>query len=506
MNFYRIDWLSVTCASAAAIIGILVLYGGGTYGQSLAVKKMIWFTIGIIIMLVLSQVNYQIIGAYAAIIYGIGIFLLLITLVPFIGTKIKGARSWIRFYDFGFQPTEIMKLAFVIFLSKYLVLKETEIDKLKELIIPFLLTAIPVLLIALQPDLGSAVIFLPLLLILLFIGGANVSVIIGLVLIGFFTLFIPMFLEYHKFIMVDDIVRHLKDIDYKLADAVRVLNFEVWQYIENPLLAKGSKDLSALIQWSAETVSSEENIVLFNNVVEKIKIENPSFLRDFLSNNTTILVIMLILVLIYGVSYFAHFLTRKKWIKKLSTVSLIVFLCLSFPFVFRQVFKFKPHQVVRIVSFANPEKFPKGAGYQLRHSLITIGSGQISGKGLFKGDMTKGDTPYLPEWYNDFIFSVVGEQLGFIGTSLTILFLFTLVLRGVIIAIQSKDDYGAVLAGGLTAIFFFHILVNLGITIGLFPVTGLPLIFVSYGGSNMISSFIALGILLNINMRRHINV
>ena len=505
MNLSRLDWFSVFFAFGAAIMGIMALYGGGEHGQSLAIKKMLWLTLGLIIMLILSQVNYQILGSFSTIIYAGAILLLIFTLIPFIGTKIKGARSWIRIYGFGFQPTEFAKIAFIIFLSKYLVLKETEIDKLKELILPFIITAVPVSLIALQPDLGSAIIFLPLLFIMLFMGGANVSVIIGLLLIGFSILFIPMFLEYHKYILVGDIVSYLKKIDYKLADAVRILNFEVWHFVENPSRLEAVSE-SSTIGWSAKTILKPENMALFNDAVEDARKNNPSFFRDFLSNNVTMLIVIAVSAMIYGAGYFFNYFSQKKWIKSVSTLFLIIFLSMSSSFIFRNAMSFKPHQVIRIVSFANPEKFPKGAGYQLRHSLITIGSGQIWGKGLFQGDMTRGDIPYLPEWYNDFVFSVIGEQFGFWGTSLTILFLFGLVLRGITIALQSKDDFGALLAGGLTSLFFFHIIINIGISMGLFPVTGIPLVFISYGGSNMVASFAALGIILNISLRRFINV
>ena len=189
----------------------------------------------------------------------------------------------------------------------------------------------------------------------------------------------------------------------------------------------------------------------------------------------------------------------------LANFFLILSLSLSSYMISTYFVNFKTHQVVRIVSFANPEKFQRGAGYQLRHSLITLGSGKLQGKGILEGDMTKGAVPFLPEWHNDFIFSVIGEQLGFWGTSLSLVFLFLIIFRGVFIAIQSKDEFGSLLASGITIIFFLHIAVNIGISVGLFPVTGIPLIFISSGGSNMVSSFIALGILLNINDRRFIN-
>ena len=119
--------------------------------------------------------------------------------------------------------------------------------------------------------------------------------------------------------------------------------------------------------------------------------------------------------------------------------------------------------------------------------------------------MTKGDTPFLPEWYNDFIFSVVGEQLGFWGSAMLLLLLFGLILRAINIAVTSKDDFGAMLASGIALIFFLHVFINIGISVGLLPVTGIPLSFVSYGGSHMLLCFVCVGILINIYRRRFIN-
>ena len=158
------------------------------------------------------------------------------------------------------------------------------------------------------------------------------------------------------------------------------------------------------------------------------------------------------------------------------------------------------------MSFANPDKFPKGAGYQLRHSIITIGSGQIFGKGFGQGDMTKGEISFLPEWYNDFVFSVVGEQFGLFGCTMVLLLLFGLIARGMSITWRSKDQFGLLLAGGITAILFLHVAINVGITMGLLPVTGIPLVFVSYGGSNLVFTFASIGILLNIYTRRFTNI
>ncbi|MCS6985197.1 MAG: FtsW/RodA/SpoVE family cell cycle protein [Leptospiraceae bacterium] len=501
----KIDYLLITFAVGSSLIGILTLLGGGGIGEELAFKKTLWLIIGVALMLVFAFTNYQKLGVYAPLLYGLGILLLVLTLLPFVGTKIKGARAWLRLYGMGFQPSEFMKLFLVIALSRYLVLRETEIDKPRELIIPALMALVPAVLIALQPDLGYAMMYLVLLFALLYIGGANTSVIFGFAIVGFSTLVIPLYLEYEKYILVDDLYARLKEINFRLADAVRVLSFEIWEYIERPELSGLISEKDSLKRWAAMELVKSDNLALLKTIVQDLEKENPSLLRDFFRSNLAMILSIVVLALIYFIFWVLYYAIRRAWYRRITTMALIGALSLAGAFVFRKLVNFKPHQVVRIISFANPEKFPKGAGYQLRHSLITLGSGKILGKGIFKGDMTRGETPYLPEWYNDFIFSVIGEQFGLWGTTLTLFFLFGLVFRGVQIALQSKDDFGALLAAGITVIFFSHIVINIGIALGLLPVTGIPLVFVSYGGSNMIVSFIAVGILLNIYMRRFIN-
>ena len=505
MKDIKTDWFLVFLGVAISIFGMVVLYGGGGTGETQAFRKIIWFFLGIGFMIFFRYFNYQLLGSYSYLIYGVSILILILTLIPFIGTQVKGARSWIRFFGFGFQPTELAKYALVIILAKYLTLREAEIGKMKELVIPFTLTGIPIVLISLQPDLGYAIMFLPLLFFMLFIGGANITVLFGLFLVGFSTLFIPMYLEYHKFIIIEEIRDILKETDLKLADAVRTLSFDLWKYLEasstENIAAKGDK----LRDWAIRIVTQEENQKMIGGISKRLFNENPVFLRDFLSSRLNIIITISVSFFIYIAVMITVFFTKINMIKMIGNFFLIIAISLSTYIVSTYFIQFKPHQVVRIVSFANPDKFQKGAGYQLRHALITLGSGKIQGKGVLSGDMTKGDVPFLPEWHNDFIFSVVGEQFGFWGSSGALLLLFLVIIRGTVIALQSKDEFGSLLASGITLIFFLHIVINIGIAVGIFPVTGIPLIFLSSGGSNMVTSFMALGILLNINARRFIN-
>lgn len=499
--FYKMDWFIVFTSMSLSLLGIFVLFGSGGSGEILAYKKLVWLVLGVLAMLLFANINYQTLGSYSLIMYGVGILLLIVTLL--FAPRINGARAWIRIGPFGIQTSELMKIALIFALSKYLLFKEKDIGKVREMIVPFFITAVPLVLIAIQPDLGYAVLIIPILFVMLFIGGANAQVLAALLIIGFSTLFVPMYMEYQKFILVDDIVTLLKKEHLQLAESVRVLNFEVWHFLDNPASAKAYAGSS--LKWAIEAVTSRENLETIRLAIREIRAAHPVWLRDFFLNTTAVMVMVGVTGFLALVFFIIHFTRNLPWARFFSVAFLIISLATLTVFVTRSTVSFKPHQVIRIISFANPDKFPKRSGYQLRHSLITVGSGKIFGKGMFQSDMTRGDVPFLPEWHNDFIFSVVGEQFGLIGTLVTLFLLFGLILRSAMIALQSKDDFGTLLASGITALFFFHTAFNVGITLGLLPVTGIPLIFVSYGGSNMLASFICAGVLINIHKRKYIN-
>lgn len=160
----------------------------------------------------------------------------------------------------------------------------------------------------------------------------------------------------------------------------------------------------------------------------------------------------------------------------------------------------KPYQRNRLLSFINPNLDPMGSGYHVIQSKIAIGSGMFWGKGLFHGSQTQ--LYYLPEAWTDFIFSVIGEELGFIGASFLIILYAIMLYKAWKIAFNAKDKYGSLVAVGIISMFAFHILENIGMTIGIMPITGIPLPFMSYGGSSMVVNMIAVGLLLNIGMRR----
>jgi rod shape determining protein RodA len=160
----------------------------------------------------------------------------------------------------------------------------------------------------------------------------------------------------------------------------------------------------------------------------------------------------------------------------------------------------KDYQRARLVAFLDPSADPQRTGYNLNQAKIAIGSGQIVGKGLFHGSQTNLD--FVPEVHTDFIFTVVGEETGFIGSSVLLALFAVYLWRAIRISQISPDPFGTLLCAGIVSMLVFQLFVNAGMTMGISPITGIPLPFVSYGGSSLMTTFAATGMLLNVHMRR----
>lgn len=181
--------------------------------------------------------------------------------------------------------------------------------------------------------------------------------------------------------------------------------------------------------------------------------------------------------------------------------TVVTFICVTIPMIWISwAYLLRPYQKNRVLDFINPERSRLGSGYHIIQSKIAVGSGGITGKGFIKG--TQSQLRFLPEQHTDFAFSVFAEEWGFIGCLLLIIIYLSLVLWGLNIARRCNDRFGGLLAVGVTAMLFWHIVINMGMVIGLFPVVGVPLPFFSYGGTSMITSMVAIGLLQNISMRR----
>ena len=163
----------------------------------------------------------------------------------------------------------------------------------------------------------------------------------------------------------------------------------------------------------------------------------------------------------------------------------------------------KPYQKARLTSFMNPDDDPRGTGYQIRQSLIAVGDGGVRGRGANQGTQTQGD--FLPIPYTDFIFAAFCEEHGFIGAMVVLLLYFLILMRLIQNAQTASDQSGALIVMGVVAVLIFQIAVNIGMVIGLMPVTGIPLPLMSYGGSSVLFTFLALGMVMNVRMNRFVN-
>lgn len=201
---------------------------------------------------------------------------------------------------------------------------------------------------------------------------------------------------------------------------------------------------------------------------------------------------LVFLVIFTGMLLFARFKTKY--------VLLVLIACILAGFISIQMGILSEYQMDRLLVFIKRDKDPLGAGYNLLQSQIAVGSGGLFGKGFKSGTQT--GLNFLPNHETDFIFSVIGEEWGFIGGFFLIFLFFLLFLRCLYIALTSRSKFGEIAVGGVVSMFFFQVLVNIGMTIGLMPITGVPLPFISYGGSAMITNLAIIGLLLNISSRK----
>ena len=427
----KMDIVLIGAVILTVAFGVLMIYSAGfdpidKLNSGLYKKQIFWFIIGLVFLILLSVVDYRQIGDYALYIYGFLIVILLIT--TFFGRPIRGTSAWLSFGYFSIQPSEFMKLGVVIVLAKYLELRDRDIKNFRELLVPSLLTFVPVIIILKQPDFGTAAIFIPLLFTMLFVGGADVSHLISIILIAVIAIVFPMILTYRE-----------------------------WA---------GYKSSNLLI--------------------------------DFFVNVDVLFTVSGILLAIAVAAFVIHFFVPKAFLRKIYIPGSVISLGLLFSVVIQNLFKV--YQKKRILVFLNPDLDPHGSGYNIIQSKVAIGSGGLLGKGFING--TQSQLGFLPEKTSDFILAVVAEEFGFFGSLVLLGLLGLIVFRGIQISLETTDKFGALLAVGITTIFFFHILINIGMVIGIMPVTGLPLCFVSYGGSNLFMAMMGIGILNNVSMNR----
>ncbi|MBQ6998392.1 MAG: rod shape-determining protein RodA [Clostridia bacterium] len=361
IDYSNLDWIVISLTLFCTVFGIVIIssavntMSGGT---KYIIIQSVAAIVGICAMAIFAAIDYEDLGDLSKFIYGLCIVSLVMVLIIGIGRESTGSKSWIRFGPIGIQPSEFVKIGFIITFSAHVASMKDDINRPANVLKLLIHAGILIFLILLQPDYGTALVFICIMAGILF--AANIS----------------------------------------------------WKYIA------GAGGLMAAIL--------------------------PIIWFFFLNE------------------------TRKN----------------------------------RILVFLSPESDPSGAGYHVLQSKLTIGSGQIFGKGLFHGTQTQ--LGYLPVKHTDFIFGVIGEELGIIGCIFVTTLLFALIFRILTNSRTAKNDFGSYICIGVAFMLIAHVFENIGMCIGLMPVTGIPLPFFSYGGSSLLTNLMSIGLVLSVYMRRKV--
>ncbi len=460
----NIDWITVSIYLAMMFIGWINIYAAVYNEEHKSIfdfsqqygKQLIWIFAAIFIAMLMINTDSKFFVAFAMPIYVT--ILLLLMLVPFIGTEINGAKSWIQIGNFLLQPSEFMKMATSLALARFISSYNFKMHNYKSLLIVAGIILIPVGLIFLQNDTGSAIVF-GVFLLVLYREGLN-----GIVL--FFTFLIA--LVFILTMVLNSFVTILV-----LTIAAFLINFLIKRKSKRTLVALGIFTAIFAIFW-------------FINYLIQGSIEPVYFILTaaFLSSAIFFLWAMVL---------------HKRSLAVLIGIYLgSVLFTVSVDYVFHNIME--QHQRDRINELLGIQSDIHGAGYHVNQSKIAIGSGGFFGKGFLQGTQTKFD--FVPEQSTDFIFCTVGEEWGFLGTTLVIALFMGLLMRLIYLAERNRSKFSRVYGYCVATILFFHFAINIGMTIGLAPVIGIPLPFFSYGGSSLWSFTLLLFVFVRLDASR----
>lgn len=417
---------------------------------------------GIIILLDSRIFNY-----FAYIFYGFVIILLVATI--FLATDIKGSKSWLVFGPVSFQPAELAKTATALAIAKYMSAYNFKLKTFRDYIPIILLIFVPFALIVLQKETGGALVFAAFLLVLYREGMSGMILLLG----SFAVLLFVVAIKYSETLIFEG---NLSTVGMVLAMLIIFVAQVVYTFFYQ------KKRLETLYVLSAAIVVSLAAYLI--NLFTPVNFDLVS------------------IVFLLATALYWLIISRIKRITSFFFLSIITFGLVAFTFSTDYIFEkvLEPHQQIRIKVLLGMEKDLRGAGYNVNQSKIAIGSGGLVGKGYLNGTQTK--LKYVPEQDTDFIFCTVGEEWGFAGSTVLIILYLVLLLRIVYLAEKQKFDFNRIYGYGVASILFFHLMVNIGMVIGLMPVIGIPLPFLSYGGSSLWSFTILLFIFLRLDATR----
>ena len=459
----NIDWVSILLYLLLVLIGWLNIYAA-VYNENHSSildisqkygKQLIWIGAAFVLAFLVLLTDSKFFTTFSMVIYGIMIFLLIAVL--FFGTETKGARSWFEVGDFRIQPAEFAKFATNLAIAYVMSRHNFKVMRFSSLLTIGLILALPAGLIILQNDTGSALVYSSFILVL-FREGLHGSILLLCFVAA--AIFI-MALLYTPFTVLLVIIGGTLIAFYYYRHDIR----ELFQII---LFIGCGFGLFVLIKWMFNLSISDYYMLLIVYVITSITAIYPIY---------------------------------KRKMKNMITLLLISWLCVgAAPSVNYAFDHLQPHQQDRINELLGIKVDPKGTGYNVTQSKIAIGSGGLLGKGFLQGTQTK--LNFVPEQSTDFIFCTVGEEWGFVGSTFVIVLLAVFILRIIKLAERQRSSFSRIYGYGVASILFFHVAVNIGMTIGMAPVIGIPLPFFSYGGSSLWSFTILIFIFLRLDANR----
>ncbi len=459
-----IDYITVGLYFLLVILGWLNIYSAvynDEHANILDVsqrygKQLIWIAASVVIIILILLIDSSFFPVFSYAIYGFSILLLFAVLL--FGQEVNGARSWFQIGELKIQPAEFTKFATNLAVAQFISSYNFKLLTLKNLAIVGVILLFPAALILLQNDTGSALVYFSFILVLYREGlPTSVLVIILFAVIVFIITLMSNVLVASVLILT---ISMLSFLFYR-----RKIN----EFLKATLLIIGL----VLVFWGVAYL-----------LKMNLKIEDYLFLS----------------ILISAIVFFIFaFKNKLNYIYVLGMVVLFgIMYSYSVNYIFTEVLE--THQRDRINNLLGIEFDPLGAGYNVNQSKIAIGSGEFIGKGFLQGTQTKFD--FVPEQSTDFIFCTVGEEWGFIGSSFVLIIFALFLIRLIYIAERQRTKYSRIYAYGVISILLFHIVVNVGMTIGLAPVIGIPLPFFSYGGSSLWAFTILLFILVKLDANR----
>jgi rod shape determining protein RodA len=425
-DILKIDYLLLLPVLVLLTLGILFIYSSGVTSAGVQVseeyiRQIIWTAIGLVIAVVIALSNYRRF-------YNFSVYIYLASLLPLLYTLFSVRTRWLKIGSFGIQASEFVKIAVILLLARFLADTDRNKNTFSRFMISCFIVFIPMLIVVLQPDLGTALVFLAILITMTFMAGVDMRyvafMILSIALTGIF-LVLPL-----------------------------------WQ----SFIQKRSIPFLAL-----------------------------------LTSPKIIFLVLVFLLVITSIALFGYIKFKRKYFFWIVYASAIIIFSLGASYAGRIILK--DYQIMRLIVFIDPNIDPRGAGWNIIQSVTAIGAGGLSGRGYLQG--TQSHYRFLPEQSTDFIFSIFSEEAGFIG-GLVIFLLFLLIIIRLLTTMKTTTDpFAKYVCAGLAGMYGFHFMINVGMTMGIMPITGIPLIFVSYGGSAVFSGMIGIGLVLSIFIRRY---